>query len=180
MKIIIPGDPEEQARMRHFVRGGFARCYDPKKKEKDALKFFLSDWVKVNFPGYKYPKFPKVSFYFYCTIPASMNKKMRVLAERGLVRKRTKPDVDNYIKLYFDCMNEILLEDDSHASIGNAEKLYHANPHTVIYIDECPEILNIPGDEMERFSESCEWIREKMASLRDLISRPYSDILQSL
>lgn len=176
MKIIIPGDPEEQARMRFFMRYGRPNVYDPRKKEKDAFKRFLRAYISKNYEGYQFPRNPKISFYFYCSIPISMSKKLRWYAERGLLRKRTRPDADNYVKLYLDCMNEILLEDDSHASIGDADKFFHAEPKTVIYIDECDEILNIPIDEIPHFSESCEWIRATTAPHRGYICRPYSGV----
>jgi Holliday junction resolvase RusA-like endonuclease len=173
MKIIIAGDPKPQARMRHFVRNGYSQCYDPVKKEKDFIKSFLEDFISDNYHNYQFPKNPHISFYFYCPIPSSMNKKLRWYAERGLLRKRTRPDSDNYVKLYLDCMNEIIFEDDSHVSLGECIKFFHKEPKTVIYVDEAPEILNMPLDEMAHFSESCEWIREKMACLCDYISRPY-------
>lgn len=176
MKIVIPGDPEAQARMRSYSRGGKIHCYDPVKTEKDYLKAFLQDFITENYPNYEFPRNPKVSFYFYCSIPKGMPKKLRWYAERGLLRKRTRPDGDNYVKLYFDCMNEILFEDDSHASIGDADKFFHLEPKTIIYIDEAEEFLNMPLDEIGRFSESCEWIREKKASLRDYICRPYEGV----
>lgn len=173
MKIIIPGDPLQQGRMRHFMMRGQSRCYDPMKKDKDYIKAFLQDYISKHYPKYQFPHCPKVSFYFYCSIPKSMPKKLRWYAERGLMRKRTRPDSDNYVKLYLDCMNEIILEDDAHASIGEADKFFHAEPKTIIYVDECFEILNIPPDDLEHFSESCEWIRAKTGSLRDYIGVPY-------
>lgn len=178
MKITIPGDPEEQARMRFFVRNGIPNVYDPKKKDKNAFKKYLLSFIQTNYPNYQFPKCPKLYFYFYCSIPKAMNKKLRYYAERGLLRKRTKPDSDNYLKLYMDCMNEIVYEDDAHASIGDADKFYDLNPRTVIYVDECDEILNIPPDELARFSESCEWIRATTASPRGLICRPYLENVQ--
>lgn len=176
MKIIIPGDPEEQPRLRHFQRGGRVLCYDPKKKEKDKIKRFLHEFITQKYPTYQFPRCPKVSFCFYCSIPTTMSKKMRQYAERGLLRKRTRPDSDNYIKLYLDCLNEIFIEDDCQVSIGTVDKFYHAEPKTVIYIDECDEILNIPVGEIAHFSESCEWIREKMGSLLGYIYRPFEGI----
>ncbi len=176
MKIVIPGDPEAQARMRSYFRGGKIHCYDPDKKEKDYLKAFLQEYISENYPNYQFPNNPKVSFYFYCSIPKGMPKRLKWYAERGMLRKRTRPDADNYIKLYFDCMNEIILEDDSQASIGEAAKFFHKEPKTVIFIDEADEILNMPLDEIANFSESCEWIREKMASQRGYISHPYEGI----
>jgi Holliday junction resolvase RusA-like endonuclease len=180
MKIIIPGDPLQQGRMRHFMMRGQSRCYDPMKKDKDYIKAFLQDYISKHYPKYQFPHCPKVSFYFYCSIPKSMPKKLRWYAERGLLRKRTRPDSDNYVKLYLDCMNEIILEDDAHASIGDADKFFHAEPKTIIYVDECAEILNIPLDDLEHFSESCEWIRAKKDSPNDYRYLAYEGERQSL
>jgi Holliday junction resolvase RusA-like endonuclease len=180
MKIIIPGDAEAQPRLRSFYRGGCVRHYDPARKEKENLKVFLSDFLSREYLSYEFPKCPRVSFFFYCTIPSTMPKKLRFFAERGLLRKRTRPDCDNYIKLYFDCMNEILFEDDSHCLLGAVEKFYHKEPKTVIYLDEATEFLNMPADEMGRWSESCEWIREKMASPLGSLYFPYAGVPLSL
>lgn len=176
MKIVIPGDPEAQPRLRAFYRGGHVHHFDPAKKEKDHLKAHLQDFLSRTYPSYEFPRNPRISFFFYCKIPTAMPKRLRWYAERGLLRKRTRPDGDNYVKLYFDCMNEILIEDDSHATLECVDKFFHAQPKTIIYLDEADEILNMPADEIGRFEESCEWIREKMASLRGYISRPYEGI----
>lgn len=173
MKIVIPGDPIHQPRLRHFSRGGKSLCYDPSKKDKDCIKSMLQDFLDQNYPSYCYPKNPKISIFFYCEIPKSMPKKLRFYAEKGMLRKRTKPDADNYIKLYFDCLNEIILEDDSQASLGMVDKFFHKDPKTVMYIDECDEILNMPVYENQHSLESCEWIRATMGFPHDSICRPY-------
>lgn len=178
MRIEIPGEPAQQQRMRHFVRGGFAQVYDPDKKEKDFLKSYLESFLTENYPEYVFPKYPKISFYFYCSIPKSFPKKNLELAKKGFVRKITKPDTDNYIKLYLDCMNKILLQDDCQAIIGDAEKFYHAEPKTIIYIDECEEIIRMPACGYPHFSESYELIRATTIHQRELFSRPYLDALQ--
>lgn len=174
MKIIISGDPIPQPRLRHFVRGGKALCYDPVKKQKEEIKALFENIIsRFDFP-YEFPRNPRISFFFFCKAPSSLPKAIRSLAETGWLRKRTRPDCDNYVKLYLDCMNEILIEDDSHASLGSVEKFYHLEPKTVIFIDEADEILNMPLDGPGHSLESYEWIREKTACLNGLLFHPFS------
>ena len=174
MRIIIPGEPIAQARLRFFTRCNTPQLYDPNKREKDRIKVFIKNYIADNYKDYTYPNNPKISFYFYHTIPTSMTKKYKQLAENGLIRKRSKPDCDNYVKLYLDCMNEIVFEDDSQVILGASEKFYFSVPQTVIYVDECQEVIDMPLGAIPHFELSCEWIRETISPHHESMCLPYS------
>ena len=76
-------------------------------------------------------------------IPKSMSKKDRVDADKGVLKHVKKPDVDNLMKLYLDCLSDIAFKDDSQVSIGSAIKVYSKHPKTIIYIEETSKNLTI-------------------------------------
>lgn len=131
MKIVIPGIPVPQARMRHFGKGNFVRLYDPKAKEKTAIRGQLE-----RFKQEKEISYPRLSFIFYMPIPSSIPKKLRPLYESERLKHDKKPDADNLIKLYLDCLDGIVLQGDQKVSLGGAIKIYSPNPRTIVYINE--------------------------------------------
>src|SRR5687767_552450 len=135
MKIVLMGTPVPQLRMRHVSRGSFVSTYDPKAKEKKAIRQQLS-LLKPD----KY-SYPRVSFMFYMPIPKGIPKKMISLYESETFKHEKKPDVDNLIKLYLDCMDGIILHGDQKVSLGPCNKVYSKNPRTVIWVNETSSIL---------------------------------------
>lgn len=134
MQIVIPGDPIPQIRMKHTTRNGFSRVYDPKAKQKKQIRLYLQQYAKTM-------KSPRISFIFHMPIPSSISAKDKLKCQSGLVRHLKKPDVDNLIKLYLDCMTGIMFEDDSKVSLGFCLKLYHPEPKTVIILQETDAVL---------------------------------------
>lgn len=139
MKIVIPGDPISQTRMKHSARGGFSRVYDPRAKQKNELKHYL----KSKFEGVTF-KHPRISFVFHMPIPKSIPKKLLNLYRSGMFKHEKKPDADNLVKLYLDCMDNIFFEGDQCVMLGPPVKLYHSEPKTLIYINETTQTLTPP------------------------------------
>lgn len=137
MKIVIPGIPVPQARMKHSNRRGFVTTYDPKAKEKTTIRNFLQTLCSVN--AYAYPR---ISFLFQMPIPASIPKKQRQLYESGLLKHDKKPDTDNLIKLYLDCLDGIVIQGDQKVSLGPCIKVYHPEPKTIVWIHETSHKLS--------------------------------------
>jgi len=129
LKIVIPGCPVSQARMKGTSRGGFVRMYDPKAKEKDLVRLQLLKFKQENPFSY-----PRISFLFKFPIPQSTSKKEKKVLESGLIKHDKKPDCDNLVKLYLDCMTGIIIEDDKNVSLGSVNKLYDEEPKTTILI----------------------------------------------
>lgn len=136
MKIVIPGDPIAQARMRHCGRGRFIKVYDPKAKEKKEIRGFLSS-LESKPPAL----YPRVSFLFHMKIPSGLNKKDMALYQSGRVKHIKKPDVDNLVKLYLDCLDGIFLDGDQAVSLGPCIKVYDSEPKTIIWITESSQLL---------------------------------------
>jgi len=138
MKIILDGEPVSQIRMKYSGRNGIGRIYDPREKIKKEIKKKIENQFKLH------PKFihPRVSFVFHMPIPKSLPKKTFSLYKSGLFKHEKKPDVDNFIKLYLDCMDTICFDGDQKVTLGPSIKLYHLNPKTIIIINEMQELLS--------------------------------------
>lgn len=69
---------------------------------------------------------------FYIPIPTSLSKKKKLEMDGRFCLK--KPDIDNYVKLVCDALNEIAWEDDNAVAEIYATKRYSFNPRTEITI----------------------------------------------
>jgi Holliday junction resolvase RusA-like endonuclease len=141
MEIIIPGIPESQTRMKFSRQGNFVRVYDPKDKEKKIIR----EELRKAFGSTKMFEHPHISFIFKMPIPSSTAKKVRDSYDQGHSRHEKKPDIDNLIKLWLDCMDGICFEGDQKVSLGDCFKLYHPNPCTRIIITEQPTLTQFPS-----------------------------------
>lgn len=146
--IVIPGVPVSQARMKHRRIGNFVSTYDPKAKEKQKIRELLGRLL----PSIHSYEYPRISFLFYMPIPASIPKKLRSDYESGLLKHDKKPDVDNLIKLYLDCIDGIAIQGDQKVSLGPCIKLYHPEPRTIIHIQETIQQLAAWETDISLFS----------------------------
>lgn len=140
MKIVIDGEPIAQTRMRFSGRNGFSRVYDPRAKDKDAIKKL----IKAQFLDHMKFEHPRVSFIFHMPIPKSTPKKLLPLYQSGTLKHEKKSDTDNFLKLYLDCLDTIVFEGDQKVSLGDCVKLYHPHPKTIIIIQETTQIITPP------------------------------------
>lgn len=138
MYIIIPGTPHQSDRMRSFIRKGKVNLFDPKAREKKAIRAYLNSQVN---DSYKMIEHPRISFMFHMPIPKSASKKDLLLMEGGKLKHEKKPDTDNLVKLYMDCMDGIIFQNDQKVMLGPCVKLYHPIPKTVIFITETSETI---------------------------------------
>lgn len=150
MKIVIPGTPVPQARMKHSNRRGFVTTYDPRAKEKEHIRFVLGAYKTDNILD-----FPRISFLFHMPIPKSIRKKDVELYNSGLLKHDKKPDVDNLVKLYLDCLDGIVIYGDQKVALGSCMKLYHPEPKTIVWVnDTCDRISE---EEMSHFPPDTEF-----------------------
>lgn len=131
MKIILPGEPIPQARMKHARRGNFISTYDPNAKQKEFIRQILKTYPKETTPD-----FPRISFLFHMPIPKSVRKRDLALYQSGTLKHDKRPDIDNLIKLYLDCLDGIILDGDQKVSLGPSIKVYHPEPKSIIWINE--------------------------------------------
>ena len=137
MKLIIPGEPIAQIRMKYSGRNGIGRIYDTRQKQKKELKSFIADKFSNNNCFHH----PRVSFVFHMSIPKNIPKYLLPVYQSGLLKHEKKPDVDNFVKLFLDCLDEICFQGDQKVSLGNCLKLYHPYPKTIVIISETEQTL---------------------------------------
>lgn len=150
MIIEIEGEPVPQGRMKYTSRGGFARAYDPKAKQKARIRELLKCKTALH-----YYEFPKISFIFFMPIPSGTSRRKLIEMEGERVKHIKRPDVDNLVKLYLDCMDGIVFEKDEHVSLGLCVKIYSAHPRTLISIRESSPVLQDWEFHQVVSSESC-------------------------
>ncbi len=151
MKLIIPGEPIAQTRMKYSSRGGFGRIYDPRAKEKNALKILLKELYQDVMLEH-----PHLSFVFHMPIPKSIPKKLLEEYESGFLKHEKKPDVDNFVKLYLDCLDGIVFDGDQKVCLGPCVKLYHRQPETIVFVYESTPTLRFPEVGSEIWFGLCE------------------------
>ncbi len=143
MRIIIPGPPVPQARMKHSNSRGFVSTYDPKAKDKKNIRHLLgSKYSNLEF------EFPRITFLFHMPIPKSIRKRDHDLYHSGTLKHINKPDVDNLIKLYLDCLDGIVINGDQKVSLGPCLKVYHEIPKTNIWIHETTQRVSVEDFDM--------------------------------
>lgn len=135
MKLIIYADPVAQGRPRFTSKGGFARAYDPAKSRdyKDYIRIAAAEQLHGQPP---YKEAVALSVRVYRQIPKSMPKKNRPIAESGLLRPTSKPDLDNYVKGIKDALKSICWEDDSQivAYVPPFGKYYSETPRIEVEV----------------------------------------------
>ncbi len=75
-------------------------------------------------------------------IPKAISKKTLLSLQEGLTKHIKKPDIDNFLKLYLDCMDKTCFDGDQKVSLGSCIKLYHMQPKTIILIEEMQPVLS--------------------------------------
>lgn len=118
MKIIINNCI---AQKRHRFARGFV--YDPSSKDK---KIAIQQ-IKEQFTGELYTDALKISFIFHIKRPKAhfrTGKYSNELKKTAPVYHTKKPDIDNFVKFYMDCMNNVVYLDDSQVIELNVKKEY--------------------------------------------------------
>lgn len=163
MQIVIPGNPLAQQRHRHTYnkKTGRTWAYDPLAREKALIKERITATIIESQIDFDLFEVADIEFIFYMPIPKYMKKKEKEFATKELLRHTVKPDTDNLIKLYLDCMVKIILADDKGVDIKRARKIYSPNPRTEIIITEGLRYLDVEkprhvsGDFLECDKPSC-------------------------
>ena len=106
------------AQKRHRFARGFV--YDPSSKDK---KIAIQQ-IKEQFTGEPYTDALKIRFVFKIKRPKSHWNKYS-LKKTAPVYHTKRPDIDNYVKFYMDCMNKVVYLDDSQVIEIYAKKEYN-------------------------------------------------------
>ena len=178
MKIVLDGIPVSQARMKFVSRGGFGRAYDPRAKEKEIIRKQIIEYKNNCYPDFKMLEHPRISFIFHMPILKSLPKKDLAKHSTGLLKHEKKPDVDNFVKCYLDCLDGIVFDGDQKVQLGACIKLFHPFPKTLIVIQEASQQLSpLEVDPLTWFclfgKESAKCSYAEMVSLPDSYTPNY-------
>lgn len=124
------GSPIPQARPRFFSRKGFVGAYNPKAEQKRSVEYQIIQ----QFSGKPLECAVMIEMVFFMPIPISLSKKKKEKMENGEILHDKKPDIDNLQKFVLDCLNKIVIRDDSQVIEIIARKRYSFSPKTIINI----------------------------------------------
>ena len=140
MKIIIPGNPIPKMRHRTFVkekRGGgyFQGAYNPQTEvEGKFISYLLTQMPK----GHQIILDPiYIQIWYGLPRPQShygTGRNSGKLKPSAPKYPAKKPDIDNYEKFIFDCLNGVVYRDDSQVVSCRHDKRYSENPRTEIEV----------------------------------------------
>ena len=130
IKLTMIGKPISKQRPR--FRSG--RVFDKQSKEKRAAKTSIIQQMARAGVLKRFDGEISVNMTFYTTIPISWSHKRR----KSVVGKGNahRPDIDNYVKFYFDVMNELVYKDDGQITELYCKKIYSNEPRVEISICE--------------------------------------------
>jgi Holliday junction resolvase RusA-like endonuclease len=129
LKIIIPGVPVPKHRPRFAKRGKFVTTYSDQVEEENAVRLCVKSQVRGIKP---YPEALALMATFFMPIPTSHSKKKQDEMLSGKIHHVKRPDADNMLKFYLDCMNGIAFVDDSQIVVPLVIKRYDNNPRIEI------------------------------------------------
>jgi Holliday junction resolvase RusA-like endonuclease len=123
-EFIIPGTPIAQKRPRLSKFGVF----NPNSREKATVSFIIKSQMRNL--GICSP----LAGTLGCHLCVQSNRP--ALRDSRALYDVSRPDLDNYIKFYFDCMNKIVYNDDAQITFLLAKKILDDTPRVVIKIFE--------------------------------------------
>ncbi len=141
ISIELHGEPVPLKRPRFSNRGKFVHVYDSQEKIKQGYKWQIrSQYNEEPIGG---PVCIVISFFMPIPKSTSGTRKRQML--NGRIYHIKKPDIDNLQKFVFDCLNDLVLKDDSQIVEVKAKKIYSTKPETKI----CIIPLDSAGDKNE-------------------------------
>ncbi len=138
MKITLLGNPVAKSRHRCGCIGNRPHSYDPQIKQvmKAISDEMLRCMVFGNGVYSPYNRQITVRYTFVLPVPRSANRGVKNGFLWHFENPSGKPDLDNLIKLYNDCGNDILWSDDAIITNAFATKIYGDKPRVEIDIME--------------------------------------------
>lgn len=116
--------------------------YDPKAKEKEMARW----QIKSLYRGALIAGHYALDFTFHIPIPKSTSKARRTQMLRHQILP-TSPDLTNMQKLYEDCLQGIVTENDRYTSAVSTKRIYSEHPGVTIRIIPWEEFTGMKVDE---------------------------------
>jgi len=131
LKFLLLGEPKAWSRAAKNKTGG--KFYD----SNTGYKSNILDQLFKQYPeGFTVTSKPvSLLLYAYKSIPKTFLKNEKaILAEMGILRPNTKPDIDNYAKNIQDALNTFFYGDDSQVIDLDVKKFYSFKPRIELEI----------------------------------------------
>jgi Holliday junction resolvase RusA-like endonuclease len=121
--------------------GGRAHIYTPKEtmNYESLVRFSFLEKYPNHIP-YSNESALKVHLTAFKTIPKAFSKKKRQLALDGMIRPKTKPDLDNIAKSVLDGLNQVAFVDDKCVVDLHIEQYYHQVEFVLVEIEEIKNV----------------------------------------
>lgn len=113
---------------------GSRGAFSPRHREMNLIREIIRDKYKGSILDVPI----NCDLIFYMPIPKSTSKKKRALMISGEIRPTGTPDRINMAKLFEDCLQEIVIKNDSKIVGGKVEKYYGEQPRIEFFIEELP------------------------------------------
>lgn len=129
-RFTLSGNPIPQKQTRFTCRGGFARAYDPSKKDLEMIRWQIKPFA---------PETPmlgpiSLTILFFLPIPNSTSKVRCEKMMRRIILPVVKPDEDNLAYIVSNALKKLVYEDDNQICEKHVYKLYDLNPRTEIIV----------------------------------------------
>lgn len=145
MIVVIEGEPIAKKRSRTFLLKGKICHYNSQSNQERDVKNIMLDAIREAFNGGNRElaieasnlangTLFEVTLTFCMPIPKSFSKSKKKAILDGSDHYNNVPDVDNLVKFYLDCANEILFPDDRFIVALHAKKVYSENPRTIMEV----------------------------------------------
>ena len=134
IEFTVYGEPVAQGRPRATTINGRVKMYDPKKSSE--YKNYIRLVASQHAPKELLDGPLQLDVKIYKPTLKSFSKKRKALAEQGLLRPTTKPDVDNYIKAIKDALKNVIWKDDSQVVDLQVSKFYSEKPRIEVKIEQ--------------------------------------------
>lgn len=122
----IYGTPISQQRPRFSKKTG--RCFDSQAAIKEGVKWQIKSQYREK--PLSIPLFMNAIFFMPIAKSHSALKKKQMA--NGLLGHIQRPDLDNLVKFILDCLNNLVIEDDSLICEMKAKKVYSTQPSTIV------------------------------------------------
>ena len=134
IKFTVWGEPVAQGRPRATTINGRVKMYDPKKSSE--YKNYIRLVASQHAPKELLDGPLRLDVKIYKPTLKSFSKKKKEMAEQGVLRPTTKPDVDNYVKAIKDALKNVIWKDDSQVVDLQASKYYSEKPRIEVKIEQ--------------------------------------------
>ena len=126
----IYGVPVPQKQTRFSCVGGFPKCYDPSKKDKDHIIWQIKPFA----PSEPLQGPIELTIAFFMPIPKSASKRIREAMLNRVILPCKKPDEDNLAYIVTNALKKLVYVDDSQVCVKHVYKFYGDQPKTVIRV----------------------------------------------